>query len=62
VGIKRLARRYGIGRDTVRRALRSQEPPRYWRPPVVSKLEPFKEEIHGLLGEDPGCRASGWGS
>ena len=31
VGIKELARRYGIDRNTVRRALRADEPPRYER-------------------------------
>jgi transposase len=53
VGIKELARRYGIDRNTVRRAVRSQEPPRYQRPPALSKLDPFKEEIHELLRKDP---------
>ncbi|HET7047776.1 MAG TPA: IS21 family transposase [Solirubrobacteraceae bacterium] len=53
VGIKELARRYGIDRNTVRRALRSQEPPRYQRSPAGSKLDPFKEEIHELLRQDP---------
>jgi hypothetical protein len=31
VGIKELARRYGIDRNTVRRAVRSETPPRYRR-------------------------------
>ncbi len=62
VGIKELARRYGIDRNTVRRALRSEEPPRYQRPVAASKLEPFKEEIHELLRQEPGCRVSGCGS
>jgi transposase len=53
VGIKELARRYGIDRNTVRRAVRAQEPPRYRRPPAASKLDPFKEEIHALLRQDP---------
>ena len=53
VSIKELVRRYGVDRNTVRRALRSQEPPRYERPPRPSKLDPFKEEIHRLLREDP---------
>jgi transposase len=53
VGIKELARRYGIDRNTVRRAVRSQEPPRYQRPRAVSKLEPFKGEILELLRQDP---------
>ena len=59
VSIKELVRRYGVDRNTVRRALRSQEPPRYERPPRPSKLDPFKEEIHRLLREDaklPGVR------
>lgn len=53
VAIKQLARRYGIDRNTVRRAIRSQEPPRYQRPPPASKLDPFKEEIRELLCRDP---------
>jgi transposase len=53
VGIKELARRHGIDRNTVRRAVRAEEPPRYQRPPAGSKLDPFKEEIHGLLRQDP---------
>ena len=53
VGIKELARRYGIDRNTVRRAVRSPEPPRYQRSPAGSKLDPFKDEIHRLLKADP---------
>ncbi len=53
VGIKELARRYGIDRNTVRRAVRSSAPPRYQRPAVASKLDPFKDEIHRLLKDDP---------
>jgi transposase len=33
--------------------LRSQEPPRYQRVAVASKLDPFKGEIHRLLKDDP---------
>ena len=44
VGIKELARRYGIDRNTVRRAIRSQEPPRYQRRGAASKLDRFKDE------------------
>jgi transposase len=54
VPIKELARRFGIDRNTVRRALRSDRPPRYERPRRPSKLDPFKDEIHGLLRRDPG--------
>jgi transposase len=53
VGIKELARRYGVDRNTVRRALRSETPPRYQRTPTGGKLDPFKDEIHRLLTEDP---------
>lgn len=53
VSIKELARRYGIDRGTVRRALRSESPPRYAREAAPSKLDPFKEEIRELLRRDP---------
>src|SRR5712691_8594602 len=53
VSIKELARRFAVDRNTVRRALRSSEPPRYERAPAASKLDPFKDEIHRLLKEDP---------
>ncbi|MDQ6816502.1 MAG: IS21 family transposase [Actinomycetota bacterium] len=53
VPIKELARRYGVDRNTVRRALRSEEPPVYRRVPKPSKLDPFKDEIHELLRRDP---------
>jgi transposase len=52
VTIKELVRRHGVDRNTVRRALRSDRPPRYERPPRPSKLDPFKEEIHELLRDD----------
>jgi transposase len=51
--IKELARATGLSRNTVRRALRSERPPSYGRAPRVSVLEPFKDEIHRLLREDP---------
>lgn len=54
VSIRALARRYGIDRNTVRRALRSDRPPAYSRAAAPSKLDPFKDEIHRLLGEDAG--------
>src|SRR6516164_4616212 len=53
VSINELVRRYGIGRNTVRRAVRSDQPPRYERERRPSKLDPFKEEIHRLLRGDP---------
>src|SRR5712691_5014136 len=53
VSIKELARRFAVDRNTVRRALRSSEPPRYARPSMPSKLDPFKAEIHRLLHDEP---------
>lgn len=53
VSIKELARRTGLSRNTIRAALRSQEPPSYERARRPSKLDPFKEEIHELLRRDP---------
>jgi hypothetical protein len=55
VSIKELAR----SRNTIRAALRSPAPPRYERASTGSKLDPFKPEIHRLLGDDatiPGQR------
>ncbi len=53
LSIKEIARRTGRDRNTIRKALRSDRPPRYVRASRDSKLEPFKEEIHRLLGEEP---------
>jgi transposase len=52
ISIKELHRRTGLHRKTIRRALRSSEPPRYERAARSSKLDPFKDEIHRLLRED----------
>jgi transposase len=54
VSVRELARQTGLSRNTVRAALRSPEPPRYRRAPAGSKLDPFKDEICRLLGEEPG--------
>lgn len=51
--IKELARRTGLSRNTVRRALRAERPPRYERAPTGGKLEPFKAEVHRLLRAEP---------
>src|SRR3954447_22797912 len=53
VSIKELARRTGMSRNTIRAALRASTPPKYQRPSAPSKLDPFKDEIHRLLREDP---------
>jgi transposase len=53
LSIKEIARRTGRDRNTVRKALRANEPPRYRRSPRPSKLEPFKGEIQRLLRDEP---------
>src|SRR2546430_10458390 len=53
LSIKEIVRRTGHGRNTIRRALRSGEPPEYRRPPRPSKLDPFRDEVHRLLRLDP---------
>lgn len=53
VSIKELARRMGLSRNTIRAALRATEPPRYARASTGSKLDPFKDEIHRLLHDEP---------
>jgi transposase len=53
VSIRELQRRSGLGRNTIRRALRAERPPGYVRRVGASKLDPFKDEIQRLLREDP---------
>ena len=53
VSINELVRRTGLARNTVRSALRSDRPPVYGRSPKASKLDPFKDEIHELLKDEP---------
>jgi hypothetical protein len=51
--IREIARRTGHGRNAIRRAIRSDAPPRYERPARAGKLEPHKAEIERLLREEP---------
>jgi transposase len=53
MGIKAIARRTGIARNTVRNALRSDEPPRYEREGRGSLVDGFEPAIRELLGEFP---------
>jgi transposase len=53
LSIREIHRRTGLHRDTIRRAIESEAPPRYQRSAKGSKLDPFKEEIHRLLQADP---------
>lgn len=49
MGIKAIARTLGVTRNTVRRAIRSDVPPRYERPRRPSAVDPFEREIRQLL-------------
>ena len=53
VPIKAICRQLGVGRNTVRRALRRQGPPAYKRPPAAGKLDPFKDYLLARLAEFP---------
>jgi transposase len=53
LSIREIARRTGRHRDTVRRAIRAETPPRYERPRRASKLEPYRAEIERLLDGEP---------
>src|SRR3954469_10954680 len=53
LSIREIHRRTGLHRDTIRGAVKGDEAPRYARAPSGSKLDPFKEEIHRLLRDDP---------
>jgi transposase len=53
-----IARRMGIGRNTVDRLLARSEPPRYVRARAGSQLDPFAERIAELLAADPTARAT----
>ncbi len=53
LSIREIHRRTGLHRDTIRRAISSEVPPRYRRAAKGSKLDPFKDEIHRLLKDDP---------
>ncbi|MCA1677880.1 MAG: IS21 family transposase [Actinobacteria bacterium] len=53
LSIREIHRRTGLHRKTIRRALASDKPPSYRRASRASKLDPFKDELERLLGEDP---------
>jgi transposase len=57
VSEREVARRLGMNRRTVARLARSAEPPRYWRQPVGSKLDPFEPVLRRLLVEWPQIKA-----
>jgi transposase len=51
--IKVIARRLGVSRNAVRRALARDEPPRYCRPPKGSVVDGVEPRIRALLAEVP---------
>jgi transposase len=51
--IKAIARKLGISKNTVRRALRLVEPPKYVRKPAGSIVDPAESQIRVLLKETP---------
>ena len=53
LSIREISRRTGLHRETIRRAITNDEPPKYSREGRGSKLDPFKDEIHRLLKADP---------
>lgn len=58
MGIKAIARRLGVARNTVREALRSDEPPRYQRQGPGSVVDGVEREIRVLLAEFPSMPAT----
>lgn len=67
VPIKAIARKLGISKNTVRRALRASEPPKYVRKPIGSIVDTVDPQVRALLKETPGMPATviaeriGWG-
>lgn len=53
MGVKAIARRLGLARNTVRSALAADAPPRYSRAPQGSRVDEFEPAIRRLLAEFP---------
>ncbi len=51
--IRAIARRLGCSKNTVKRALAAQGPPRYERATVGSAVDAFEPAIRALLAEFP---------
>ncbi|WP_346139466.1 helix-turn-helix domain-containing protein, partial [Saccharopolyspora erythraea] len=51
--IRAIARRLGVGRNTVRRALSAEGPPRYRRPAKGSIVDAVEPQVRALLAEWP---------
>lgn len=55
---RQVAQDLGIGRSTVRRALASQGPPKYERPPALTAFTPFEPLVRQLLKNRPDMPAT----
>ena len=58
LGIKTIARRLGVARNTVRSAVRSDEPPSYERQGPGSRVDAVEDQIRELLSEFPDMPAT----
>lgn len=58
MGIKTIARQFGVARNTVREAVRSTDPPRYQRTGAGSRVDAVENEICALLRETPSMPAT----
>jgi transposase len=54
---RQVAKSLGVARDTVARAVALNAPPRYERPPVSSKLDPFRDWICEQLRANPSLQS-----
>jgi transposase len=55
---RQVARDLGVGRSTVERALASDRPPKYERPPVTTSFTPFEPLVRQLLQAHPNMPAT----
>jgi hypothetical protein len=53
LGIKTIAKRLGVARNTVRIAVRSGQPSAYRRPRRPSAVDPYEDQIRALLKDCP---------
>jgi transposase len=58
LGVKTIARRLGLARNTVRSAIRSTAPPKYERQSRGSAVDEYERRIRQLLTEHPQMPAS----
>jgi len=53
-----IARKLGISRNTVAKAIGSAQPPAYSRPPASTSFGPFEQQVRQLLDETPSMPAT----